>query len=522
MRKEHAMLDRKSRSLCGLTRRNVLAAGASLAVPLFIGSGARAATGGTLVWGKSLEMTMLDPHTALVGSAWQLQYLVYDTLVTMGDHFEVQPGIAESWEQPTPSTYVFHLREGVTFSNGRAMTAGDVAGSIGRVVDPKFGSWWACQMGSVKSVQAVDAKTVKIELNEPFTPLLPSLAASMTAILPMKELQEGTFNPSKELMGTGPFMVTAHQQNDYWTLTRNPHYWRKGYPKFDEVSIRIITDDGARLAALQSGAIDIANFENPDAPKLLQGATNVKTAIQQTGDLYTLALNPVWDQSPFRDQRLRQAVNLSLNREQIRDVALSAQGTVSGVAAAVFKDGCTSTIARDVAKAKELAASAVGLSFAMVVQTSEAIQRIAQVIQQNVAEAGIKAELNVVDEGVFVDKVFVTGKFQASPFFWSAYADPGMVAAWWEPSVSGFTGKYVVSVPELNDLVHAERRTPNGAERTAQLKRICALVDDGAQMIPLVTKPVTVGYRSDRIQADIHPFEGYNDTLRHIAEFSRV
>ena len=158
------MLDRKSRSLCGLTRRNVLAAGASLAVPLFIGSGARAATGGTLVWGKSLEMTMLDPHTALVGSAWQLQYLVYDTLVTMGDHFEVQPGIAESWEQPTPSTYVFHLREGVTFSNGRAMTAGDVAGSIGRVVDPKFGSWWACQMGSVKSVQAVDAKTVKIEL----------------------------------------------------------------------------------------------------------------------------------------------------------------------------------------------------------------------------------------------------------------------------------------------------------------------------------------------------------------------
>ena len=179
----------------------------------------------------------------------------------------------------------------------------------------------------------------------------------MTAILPMKELQEGTFNPSKELMGTGPFMVTAHQQNDYWTLGRNPHYWRKGYPKFDEVSVRIITDDGARLAALQSGAIDIANFENPDAPKLLQGAANVKTAIQQTGDLYTLALNPVWDQSPFRDQRLRQAVNLSLNREQIRDVALSAQGTVSGVAAAVFKDGCAPTIARDVAKAKELVAS---------------------------------------------------------------------------------------------------------------------------------------------------------------------
>jgi len=506
-----------------LTRRGVLKASAALAVPLFIGKAVRAAgSGGTLTWGKSLEMTMLDPHTALVGSAWQLQYLVYDTLVTMGDHFEVQPGLAKSWEQPTPTTYVFHLREGVAFSNGRAMTADDVAGSIARVVDPKFGSWWACQMGSIKGIHAVDAKTVTIELSEPFTPLLPSLAASMTAILPMKELHEGTFNPSKELMGTGPFMVTAHQQNDFWTLARNPHYWRNGYPKFDAVSVRIIPDDGARLAALQSGAIDIANFENPDAPKLLQGTANVKSAIQQTGDLYTLALNPVWDKSPFRDKRLRQAVNLSLNREQIRDLALSGQGTVSGVAAAVFKDGCTPSIARDVAKAKQLVAAAGGLSFDMIVQTSEAIQRIAQVIQQNVADAGIKADLNVVDEGVFVDRVFVTGMFQASPFFWSAYADPGMVAAWWEPSISGFTGKYVASVPELDKLIRAERRTPNGPERTTQLNSICGLVDDGAQMIPLVTKPVTVGYRSDRITAEIQPFEGYNDTLRHIAEFSRV
>lgn len=514
------MLEKKHREL---TRRSVLKAGAALALPLFAGLAARAAgSGGTLTWGKSLEMTMLDPHTALVGSAWQLQYLVYDTLVTMGDHFDVRPGIAESWEQPTPLTYVFHLREGVAFSSGRAMTVDDVVGSIERVVDPKFGSWWACQMGSVKRVHAVDARTVMIELNEPFTPLLPSLAASMTAILPMRELREGTFNPSKELLGTGPFMVTAHQQNDFWTLVRNPHYWRRGYPKFDEVSVRIITDDGARLAALQSGAIDIANFENPDAPKLLQGVANVKSAIQQTGDLYTLALNPVWDKSPFRDQRLRQAVNLSLNRQQIREVALSGQGSVSGVAAVVFKDGCAPSIARDLAKAKQLVAAAGGLSFEMVVQTSEAIQRIAQVIQQNVADAGIKAELNVVDEGVFVDKVFVTGMFQASPFFWSAYADPGMVAAWWEPSVSGFTGKYVVSVPELDKLIHAERRTANGPERTAQLQSICALVDDGAQMIPLVTKPVTVGYRSDRITAEIQPFEGYNDTLRHIAEFSLV
>jgi peptide/nickel transport system substrate-binding protein len=524
---ECAMLELKSGLSGSFSRRNILKAGAaigaSLALPNLVVRASRAGeTGGAMIWGKSIEVTMLDPHTALVGSAWQLQYLVYETLVSMGDNFDVKPGIAESWEIPSPTVYVFHLREGVTFSNGRPMTAADVVGSIGRVVDPKFGSWWACQMGSVKSVTALDAKTIKIELNEPFTPLLSSLAASMTAILPMEDLNAKRFDPSKELLGSGPFMVTEHQQNDYWTLVRNPHYWRKGFPKLDKLTIRIITDDGARLAQLRSGAIDIANFENPDAPKLMEAIANVKTVIQQTGDLYTLALNPVWENSPFRDRRLRQAVNLSIDRQQIRDVALSGQGTVSGVAAAVFKDGCAPTVARDVAKAKQLVEAAGGLSFEMVVQSAQAIQQIAQVIQANVAEAGIKAELKIVDEGVFVNAVFVTGQFQSSPFFWSAYADPGMVPAWWEPSVSGFTGKYVVSVPELDQLIRAERRTSEGLERANQLKRICELVDDGAQMIPLVTKPVTVGYRSDRIMAMIQPNEGYNGTLRRIAEFSRV
>jgi peptide/nickel transport system substrate-binding protein len=482
-----------------------------------------AAEGKTITWGKSIEMTMIDPHTALVGSAWQLQYLVYETLVQMGDNFEPLPGLAASWNTPSPTTYVFHLRDGVTFSNGRAMTADDVAGSLNRILDPKVGSWWAFQLGSVKSITATDPKTVTVELNEPFTPLLASLAASMTAIIPMAELKAGSFDPSKDLLGTGPFMVTGHQQNDFWTLARNPHYWQAGLPKVDEVTVKIITDDAARLAALQDGTVDIANFENPDAPLLLQTVANVTAVSQQTPDLYTLVLNAVWEGSPFRDAKLREAVFLALDRQQIRDVALSGQGEVSGAAAVVFDNGCAAPAAtRDVEKAKSLVAAAGGLSFEMLVQSSQAIQRIAQVIQQNLADAGIDVTLTVVDEGVFVDRVFINAKFQAAPLFWSAYADPGMVPPLWEPSIAGFTGGYVASDPELGKLIAEQRRTPEGPNRKALFDQVCSLVDQSAQMIPLVTKPVTVGYRSDRIEAKIQPKEGYNDTLRHIAEFVRL
>lgn len=506
-----------------LTRRGLLRSAAAVAAATALPRAIMAADAKTIVWGKSIEMTMLDPHTALVGSAWQLQYFVYEALVQMGDNFDPRPGLAESWETPTPTKYVFHLREGVRFSNGRPMTADDVVGSLKRVIDPGFGSWWAFQMGSVKDIVANDAKTVTIELNEPFTPLLASLAASMTAVLPMKELAAKTFDPTRELLGTGPFKVTKHQQNDFWILDRNPHYWAQGLPKADQVVVKIITDDAARLAALQDGSVDMANFENPDAPLLLKDVPHVTTVSQSTPDLYTLVLNSVWSESPFRNEKLREAVFLSLDRKLIRDIALSGQGEISGVAPVVFDNGGPAPSAtRDVAKAKELVASAGGLSFEMLVQSSQAIQRVGQVIQQNLAEAGIKAKLLVVDEGVFVDKVFVHAKFHAAPLFWSAYADPGMVPPLWEPSIAKFTSGYVVSDPKLGPIIAEQRRTPDGPSRKEMFARICAEADRSATMIPLVTKPVTVGYRSDRLKATIQPKEGYNDTFRRIATFERA
>jgi len=506
-----------------LSRRNFLQGATVLALTTGLAGKAMAAPGGTITWGKSIEATMLDPHTALVGSSWQLQFLVYETLTAMGDGFTVKPGLAESWETPSPTEYIFKLRDGVTFSNGRQMTVNDVVGSLRRIVDPAFGSWWSFMMGSVKEISAPDAKTVKIELNEPFTPLLASLAASMTAILPMEELDAKTFDPSKDLLGTGPFMVAEHQQNDFWVLKKNPHYWKAGHPLVDEIRVQIITDDNARLAALANAAIDIANFENPDAPLLLSTVPNVTVVEQETPDIYTLVLNAVWEKSPFRDERLRKAVFLALDREQILNVALSGQGHVTSAAAVIFKDGCLApTSMRDVEKAKALVTEAGGLSFEMLVQSSQAIQRIAQVIQQQLAQAGIDLRLTVVDEGVFVQNVFVNATFEAAPLFWSAYADPGMVPALWAPSVSGFTGGYVAPDEALTKLVKDERMTPDGPARTEILSQICEIVDTSANMIPLVTKPVTVAFRKDLISAEINPDEGYNDTLRYIDSFQRL
>lgn len=213
--------------------------------------------GGMITWGKPSEVLSTDAHLSADGTSWAMYYLVYDTLVTTTDDLKISPGLAESWEQPTPTTYIFKLRKNAAFSNGRPLTSEDVVGSLKRLVDPKLGSYAGRQIGDVKSVVALDDHTVKLELEQPNTAVLSVLSVSMTAIYPMEELENGTFDPTKEMLGSGPFMVAEHRQDESWTLVRNPHYWRQGYPIVDKLLVRIIQDDTARLAALRDGSVDV-------------------------------------------------------------------------------------------------------------------------------------------------------------------------------------------------------------------------------------------------------------------------
>jgi peptide/nickel transport system substrate-binding protein len=195
--------------------------------------------------------TGLDPQLADVASAWQLMSLVYETLVTIGPDFSVQPGLAESWETPTPTTYVFHLREGVAFSNWRSMVADDVVGSVARLLASQ--SVWRGQLGPVSSVTAVDLHTVRVELGTTYTPFLAALANVPASVLPMKEINEGSIDVATTMLGTGPFTVADHRQDVSWRFARNKGYWAPGAPHLDGVNVTIATEDAARVASLQSG-----------------------------------------------------------------------------------------------------------------------------------------------------------------------------------------------------------------------------------------------------------------------------
>ncbi len=121
--------------------------------------------GGTITYAKPGEMISLDPHTSISGVDWRILYQIYEQLLSVNDDFTFGPGLATSWEQPTPTTYIFHLNKDSKFSNGRGVVASDVVGSLERVLDPETAAFWAVQLGKVKEIVADDDHTVRVEIN---------------------------------------------------------------------------------------------------------------------------------------------------------------------------------------------------------------------------------------------------------------------------------------------------------------------------------------------------------------------
>jgi peptide/nickel transport system substrate-binding protein len=259
----------------------------------------------TLVWGKPAEITGFDVHVAGTVASWEMYQMVYETLLNTDENLKVEPALAESWEQTLPTTYVFKLRSGAKFSNGRPVTAADVAGSLQRIKNPETASYWSAQLGTIARIETPDDQTVKVELETPHPAFLPALAHISAAILPIQELKAGQFNPAKDMFGSGPFMVKEHKHDESWSLARNPYYWGKRLPVADELEALIIPDDSARVAALRDGRIDFTTFENPDIANMLSSAANIAVLPLKTTNYFRIDVNALSPKSAFNDQRVR-------------------------------------------------------------------------------------------------------------------------------------------------------------------------------------------------------------------------
>jgi peptide/nickel transport system substrate-binding protein len=281
------------------------------------------------------QVTSLDPHYHALSPNFAVAEMLFGTLATFDSAGRLQPGLAESWKPVAPDTWEFKLRPNVTFHNGNAFTAEDVAFTIARVPTvPNSPSSYAIYTRAVKSVEVVDPLTVRMKTDGPY-PLLPTDLAQVAML--DRQTHEGAatedFNSGKVAIGTGPFRFASFRSGERLELQRNENYWGPK-PAWASVSYRIMTNNAARMAAVLAGDVDmIDQVPTGDIPRLrreervkLSEVNGLRIIFLGTDQMRTESSPNITDNdgkplpvNPLKDLRVRRALNMAIDRQLIVD-----------------------------------------------------------------------------------------------------------------------------------------------------------------------------------------------------------
>lgn len=273
--------------------------------------------GGLLKMGVVQDITTFDPHVFSGVVYCQAQMNVYDQLVTYATNGDLTPQLAVSWETEDSQVYVFHLREGVKFSNGNPLTADDVVYSFERILNPDTVASRREAMLQIDEVEAVDNLTVKITLEQPNGLFLGDLAVYGCSMVD-KEWAEAGGNYTEQMMGTGPFMLSAFEKGVQYSFVRNPNYWEEGKPYLDGFVLVFIENATTRVNALKNGEVDLADFI-PWAEMPGLGSSEEFKLVTAHSTLMFVRLNS--NREPLDNRLVRQALNYAIDRELINTLA---------------------------------------------------------------------------------------------------------------------------------------------------------------------------------------------------------
>lgn len=301
----------------------------------------------TLTLGVRAGPESIDPHFTATGTQAEALKHIFDTLVWSGDQLQLEPGLAESWRAVDATTWEFKLRAGVTFHDGSPFTAEDVAASIRRMQTLSGPNPTRIYVRRVQDVQIVDPLTIRIVTDGP-APTLPNdfirlfiTSARATAGLTPQDSNEA-FNAGRAAIGTGPYRFVSWTPREQLILERNDGYWGGRQPWARHIR-REIPNDAARVAQLRTGqvdmivrvpAADVATMERDATLRVIRADTvyvfNMEFDFREPTPQVSARDGSRLAQNPFRDPRVREAVDLALDRRVLAEVAMEGLGTPQG------------------------------------------------------------------------------------------------------------------------------------------------------------------------------------------------
>jgi peptide/nickel transport system substrate-binding protein len=350
--------------------------------------------------------------------------VIFDALVRKDEHFNLQPWLATSWEQPDALTWVFHLRDGVRFQNGRALTAEDVAYTIQSLIDGSLVTAKGGSFASVLRAEVKDRLTVVVLMKRPDAGLLFNVSDGLFGVVPKGAGKDFGMHP----VGTGPFRFVSAVQDKEVIVERNEAYWA-GAPKVERIRFAVVPDTITSALELKKGSADLAsNVITLDMVHALESAPNLKI-VSVPGSPVVYANFNVND-PVLKDKRVRQAVACAMDRQAIVDAIWRGQARLANTLLPVGHWAAASDTEmvqypHDVARAQRLLEEAgfhagrdgVRVRITLKTSTDETTRLMAAVLQQQLRAAGIRLDIRSAEFGTFYADV-TKGAFQMYALRW--------------------------------------------------------------------------------------------------------
>ena len=459
-----------------------------------------------IVLAQKADIVSLDPHATNDSPSANLTRQIYSSLVRTNVNMEYEGDLAESWKSLSPTEWEFKLRQGVKWHDGSDFKASDVKFSIER---QQQGPQVKHLVNMITEVKVIDDYTVVIVTDEPCGPLLANLAHSASRIVPEKACTEYGDKFAEHPTGTGPMKFVEWVPGDRVVLERNEDYF-EGLPATERLVMRVIPEGTSRTIALETGEVDLILDVEPIDKEKIESNSDLKLYEEMSNRTEWLSLNN--KKAPFDNKLVRQAINHAIDKESVIEVATDGRGMVANTVIGPTVLGYNPNVKvyeYDPEKAKELLAQA-GFpdGFTTTLWSSGDVRnRAAEVIQSNLAEVGITAEIELMEWGAYLDKTSA-GEHDMHLLGWSnltADGDGGMYPNFHSTSQGASGNRSFFENAEVDRLLEEGRVETDFDKRPKYYEDAQDIIMEEAAMVPLYFQPTEVGARADLKGVELHP-----------------
>ncbi|MGL6099160.1 MAG: ABC transporter substrate-binding protein, partial [Fusobacteriaceae bacterium] len=450
-----------------------------------------------LIYTQSSESVTLHPHEATDVYSRRIIANIFDRLIETDESLNIIPGLAESWEQLSPTELKFNLRKDVKFQNGDEFTSEDVKYTFENAKkSAKVGTLYS----AIESIETPDKYTAIIKTNAPSGSLIHHLT-HITASILNKKYYENTAETKHSPMGTGAYSLVEWKPGSYMTLKRNDEYFR-GMPAIEFIEVKPIPEENSRVIAVETGEHHITGDVDSIGRKILGDKADVRVEEISSLGVGYLGLNT--SKGALEDKRVRQAIAMGIDRDLIIEAVLSgavqkANSILGPGVVGYSKDTKPLEYNPEAAKKLLVEAGYENLELVLATSNNELRKQMAEIIQAQLKEIGINIKIEILEWAAFLNTTS-TGKCDLFMLGWSnssGDADYGM-GSMLHSSMMGSSGnRSFFNNPQFDALLDSGKVELDTVKRAELYAEAQDIMNEEVPILPIYFMPASAGIREE-------------------------